>query len=181
MTTQAELYADIEGFEPGYEGIYAVVNLYGKDDSGARERTKWEWADYPRFLIPERGRYQPAKLGVTVTTAAEPQEVEQAVGPVESVAEFEAEVFEMDIERPVFWLRNIDDETRVGQMELEPDRLSGWLENVGDRCYVTVQMEYLHERSVDVLGERRGKSETDIERRRENMQELFEELEKEYL
>lgn len=181
MTTGVELYADIDEFDLGTDAIYAMVNISGKDESGDRERWEGEQAEYPRDLVPERGRYSPANFEVTVSVSPDLRGIEERVGPVESVAEFEAEVIHIDVDAPVFELYDVDNGRPVGQIRLEPHHLPDWFGAVDDSAYVKVRMKYLHEQTVDVLEERLGESEEDIERRREATQGWFEEWEEEYL
>lgn len=177
MTTQSSFEADIVEFESG-EGVYAEMDLREKETSvdGVEEAL-----DYPGRLIPANGRYLPANFDVTVVASAEPRGVERTVGPAESVAEFEAEAFETGVDNPLFALRDRGDGSVAGQLWIRVDRLPGKIDGVGDHCYVTIRMEYRHERTLDVLSERVENPEEVVEQRRKATREMFEEWGEEYL
>lgn len=177
MITQTTFEADIVEFESG-EGVYAEMDLREKETSvdGVEEAL-----DYPGRLIPAHGRYLPANFDVTVVASAEPRDVEQIVGSVESIAELEAETLETDVDNALFALRDRWNGSVVGQLWARMDRLAGEIDDVGDHCYVTVRMEYRHERTLDVLSERVENPEEVVEQRRKATREMFEEWEEEYL
>lgn len=128
--------------------------------------------DYPQHLIPREGLFSGAEFDLKLSVTPVPNEIAGELTPNMSTKQAIGLLAETDPEGWRFSLSDVDDDSSLGQLWISPEFVPDWLDKDVEECYVTVQLEYRHERTKEDT----DSSETDIERRRVQADEKIEKL-----
>ena len=168
MTDEFEFQGEWEQWITGRDNVY----LEGYFSHPEPDMDQAGTLDYLPCLLPERGRYM-TEFYMDITIRREPNNIESCIGLDVSTCEFESEYIEKNKSEDINFLEFYNGES-VGGLTVYSDFLPDWLED-GDRCFVTIRLEYPYEEKVKEY------SEKELEEFRETFQKRLEEFREIYL
>lgn len=121
--------------------------------------------------IPDRGLYSVAAYDLALSFSPALEGTQTELAPAVSKFECRADLTEIGQESWRFTLRDPEDESNSGLMYVYPTFVPEWLDEDADHCFVTLRLEYRHERTKAEYDE----TDESIQRKRAATKENIEE------
>ena len=177
MTDTLEFIAEIDEFEPlpSFEEIQAEMVLF-EGDLYPGEVHHMGGLSYPKKFLPKRGLFPAAKFQGALSLLMNEPETHVKSTPSTTRNVFEVELTKRLSKESYLHITDIGNGTIQGEIILRNTFLPEEIEEETDSRYVIIQLEYEHE----LTKKRTGRTDEEIDKRRETTHDLFSKWEERY-